>query len=1218
MTHARQRRGIAIVATLTLIASAIPSYVQAAGVRKQFMGMHNLKNGGVEIVEGMEWTKTLVGSTGYILDWVTDFAPDAPVHWVGEAMKLNLVPCIRVQECNGGCTPDPGYPGQVAAQIVEWKLQNPTYADRLVYLQLWNEPGDSRDYVPMDVYADYLVEAYSVVHQIEDAAAAAYPSLDIEGTFKVMTPGQNGPSGWEDAFNHNPQAMYSFDVWATHPYPEATPPWHNVHDGDTPATTTKCIDSYLMDLDVVARPHGGVAGRRGFPIMITETAYGDHLGISYQGWPKTSRAMAADYNVDAFFTRWYQWPEIIAVHPFILNNWSWNAFGWVDAGSDSEDEEAPWNVREPTSPFQQYTDVKAAREDLEDEDLLDPAPLVPYTGAVGSIAGAVTRNDTGDPVPYATIYTNGYEFGHVTLYDGLYEVHDVPTGNYTLAFQKYGYAGTSQSITVSEDQTTTANFSVTYTGKTMQELYWVDTFAGDSGCNGCDLYTSYHTQSFKTGSDTGYIKYAACKPNIDGITMKFTIHSGSATGPQVGDPVYGTLESGVGGNMIGAEWDDGDEPEVSPNTTYWLRFERSDSTSVYCYASDDNPYADGQSGLNAGWDYYSCIRGLTEVVNTVTGTISGTVKDESQDPIQGVTVMTSPGGQSATTNASGVYTISDVPTGTTSVIASKAGYSTDTETGVTVTENQTTTVNFELETGPTTGTISGTITDATNTGPLSGALVETTDSEYDATTGANGTYSFTSVPPGTYTVQATKSGYMMEQETNVTVTAGDTSTVNLALSEETPFSGISNGNMEGGYFVEPDADHKTANSWNQYTLSGASKSSVTWLGGGAHSTNYVQDFYESYWTSGIYQQASGANIGNEYEASVWVKASAGTMKFWVGIDPTGGIDATSEDIEWSDEEVPGTTWTEISVSTVASSSTITMFVEAQNPSGGQNAYIDDADLDDLGAAGSTNDPEIVLSPAGLEPEANEGYSPSNDTFTVTNVGVDTLDYTITTDMSWINVSPSSGSSTGESDTITVSYSTAALNAGWYLGTITVTDPDAVNNPQTISVSLTITGTNDATVIENFGDMPTWDYTYDAGWGSAATWSIDSGGQSGNCLQAVRASGGSSSKVAVYDVSASTSYTLSVYIRCPSDGGTYWAECAYRLGNNSAQDFDQNPGAWTMVKKFDSGGTNGNGDVWTLYTANISTGAYTQISVGYKLGSSGGTGPMVQWDTLEIE
>jgi hypothetical protein len=148
-------------------------------------------------------------------------------------------------------------------------------------------------------------------------------------------------------------------------------------------------------------------------------------------------------------------------------------------------------------------------------------------------------------------------------------------------------------------------------------------------------------------------------------------------------------------------------------------------------------------------------------------------------------------------------------------------------------------------------------------------------------------------------------------------------------------------------------------------------------------------------------------------------------------------------------------------------------------------------------------------------------------------------------------------------------------------------------------------------------MPSWSSSYDAGWGSAASWAIVGGGQSGNALQASRSSQGSSAKVKVYNITASTNYTISVYIKCPSFGGSYWAECAYRLGNHTASDFDTNGSAWTMIKKFDSG-TNGNGNTWVQYWLNFNSGSDTQISVGHKLGSSGGGGPTVLWDTLRVE
>jgi hypothetical protein len=621
-------------------------------VRRNLFGMHNLKDGGPDYRVGMDWTRNLVGS-GYVFDWVTD-----PVPWVQAAFERNLIPCIRVQECNGGCNPSPGYAGQVASTILNYKLANPQYADRLVYLQLWNEPNDPRDKVPPGTYADYLVNAYNTVRSVENGAAASNPN--VARTMLCMTPGQNGPSWWEQAFAHNPNAKFAFDVWGTHPYPEATPPHYNLHDGDVYKETSKTIDSYLMDLDVIAAPHGNPPkSRRGFRVMITETAYGDHLGISYEGWPKTNRQMAADYNVSAFGTFWYQWPEIVAVQPFLLSNLSWQAFSWVQAGSGTSADGSP------THPWPQFTATRARRLELESLGQLAPARISAYRGPVGRIAGTITRADTGGPVKYATIFTDGYEFGNVSLYDGGYAADDVPVGTYTLSVQKVGYQSISRQISVTEDQTTLADFALTYVGRVSKGFYFVDTFNGDAGCSGCSLFSSVNGQTFKTPSDVAFLKYVACKPNVDGLTMKFSILQGGPTGPQVGSSIYATLEPGVGGNMIGNEWPDGQEPAVQPNTTYFLKMERTDGAGVYCYASGANPYPDGQAyvggSARSGVDFYAVIRGLTAPVNLPPPTISRAPTVLAQSVQRGfdADAQTFTVANSATNDSTLQYSISD-------------------------------------------------------------------------------------------------------------------------------------------------------------------------------------------------------------------------------------------------------------------------------------------------------------------------------------------------------------------------------------------------------------------------------------------------------------------------------------------------------------------------------------------------------------------------------
>ncbi|HLF92013.1 MAG TPA: FecR family protein, partial [Planctomycetota bacterium] len=106
--------------------------------------------------------------------------------------------------------------------------------------------------------------------------------------------------------------------------------------------------------------------------------------------------------------------------------------------------------------------------------------------------------------------------------------------------------------------------------------------------------------------------------------------------------------------------------------------------------------------------------------------------------------------------------------------------------------------------------------------------------------------------------------------------------------------------------------------------------------------------------------------------------------------------------------------------------------------------------------------------------------------------------------------------------------------------------------------------------DDYEAMPRWDSVFDAAWGGAATWTIEAGGQAGRFLQAARPGPGSSAKAKVFAVPSRATVDVSAFLKCPS-GSTadYWMEFGYRLGSHSAQDFDVNGAAWTIIKKFDS-------------------------------------------------
>ncbi|MCP5050167.1 MAG: hypothetical protein GY940_23580 [bacterium] len=81
-----------------------------------------------------------------------------------------------------------------------------------------------------------------------------------------------------------------------------------------------------------------------------------------------------------------------------------------------------------------------------------------------------------------------------------------------------------------------------------------------------------------------------------------------------------------------------------------------------------------------------------------------------------------------------------------------------------------------------------------------------------------------------------------------------------------------------------------------------------------------------------------------------------------------------------------------------------------------------------------------------------GPSPANQTFTVSNSGTGTLNWSITDDASWLTLTPLSGTNTGE---VTVSVDITGLVAGTYIAATTVSAAGAANNPQTVSVTLIV-------------------------------------------------------------------------------------------------------------------------------------------------------------------
>jgi hypothetical protein len=131
---------------------------------------------------------------------------------------------------------------------------------------------------------------------------------------------------------------------------------------------------------------------------------------------------------------------------------------------------------------------------------------------------------------------------------------------------------------------------------------------------------------------------------------------------------------------------------------------------------------------------------------------------------------------------------------------------------------------------------------------------------------------------------------------------------------------------------------------------------------------------------------------------------------------------------------------------------------------------------DIGAyeydSSAGSQPEIALSREQIDVTAIEGTTtPKTESFSISNSGSGTLDWTVTVNVTgnvdWLSVNPSYGTDSG---TVTVTIDPSGLSVGSYTGTVTVSSTNATNSPQTVTVNLTIRYGQD--LEEPFGSFDT--------------------------------------------------------------------------------------------------------------------------------------------------
>ncbi len=115
---------------------------------------------------------------------------------------------------------------------------------------------------------------------------------------------------------------------------------------------------------------------------------------------------------------------------------------------------------------------------------------------------------------------------------------------------------------------------------------------------------------------------------------------------------------------------------------------------------------------------------------------------------------------------------------------------------------------------------------------------------------------------------------------------------------------------------------------------------------------------------------------------------------------------------------------------------------------------------DIGADEATGTVTSIIGVLPLEfnfAAFQDGPNPDDQILSITNYGSGTLNWEITEICSWLSVFPNNGSSTGELNEVVLSVDITGLGGGQYNCQLIISDPCAINSPQTVDVVLNITG-----------------------------------------------------------------------------------------------------------------------------------------------------------------
>jgi hypothetical protein len=169
--------------------------------------------------------------------------------------------------------------------------------------------------------------------------------------------------------------------------------------------------------------------------------------------------------------------------------------------------------------------------------------------------------------------------------------------------------------------------------------------------------------------------------------------------------------------------------------------------------------------------------------------------------------------------------------------------------------------------------------------------------------------------------------------------------------------------------------------------------------------------------------------------------SVSDNKSWLSVTPTSGTNSGTVTVKVNTSGLSAGTYT----------GTVTV-----SASGATNSPRTVSVSLTVSGGGGGGTPTIKLNRSNLYFGARGSFTTKGQNILIGNSGTGTLQWNVTDNKSWLNVSPTSGTGNG---VITVSANKSGLSNGTYTGTVSVNSPNANNSPQKIGVTFKVFGSS---------------------------------------------------------------------------------------------------------------------------------------------------------------